>query len=69
MIRKLKQTRVGKILYRVSRTSIGGPLRALSRLVQHGTSQLAHLSRSHHQHNQKQIDILARFEIETRQSQ
>jgi len=69
MIKKLKQSKFGKALYRLSRSPLGAPLRRLARLAQHERVQLTHLSRAHRQHNQKQTDVLGRFETQTGPSQ
>ncbi|MCG7625985.1 hypothetical protein [Epibacterium sp. Ofav1-8] len=65
MIAKLKQTALGKLLYRLSRSTAGRPLAGLAALLQHEAIQLAHLKPAHRRHNQTQCDILAQFEAES----
>jgi hypothetical protein len=66
MIAKLKQTALGKSLYRLSRSRFGTPLAWLAGLLQHEILQPAHLHPGNRAHNQKQMDILARFEAQKR---
>ena len=62
MIAKLKTTAFGKAIYRLTRSRLGAPLQVLSKAAQHEALQLEHLQSAHRSHNQKQIDILSRFE-------
>lgn len=64
MLRKLKQTHFGKALYRLSRTSLGAPLRGLARLLQHDALDPAHLYMRNRAHNRRQREILSRFEAD-----
>lgn len=64
MLRKLKQTHFGKVLYRLSRTSLGVPLRWAAVLLQHEALDPAHLSARNRAHNRRQTEILSRFEAE-----
>lgn len=66
MIAKLKNTALGRILYRLSRSSFGAPLRHISRLLQSGQGHLSHLRPAHLAHNRAQIQTLSRFEAWTR---
>ena len=66
MIAKLKKTALGKILYRLSRSSFGAPLRRLSRLLQSEQMNLSHLRPAHRAHNRAQVLTLSRFETRTR---
>jgi len=68
MIAKLKQTALGKGLYRLSRSPFGRPLAGIALLLQHDAIQPAHLKPVHRHHNQKQIDILSRFEEQSGKS-
>ncbi|TNJ40939.1 hypothetical protein [Phaeobacter sp. B1627] len=62
MIAKLKQTAFGKTLYRLSRSSFGGPLRWSAAALQNEAIQPAHLAPANRRHNRTQAAILARFE-------
>lgn len=66
MIAKLKNTALGKMLYRLSRSSFGAPLHQISRLLQSGQGHLSHLHPAHLAHNRAQIQTLSRFETRTR---
>lgn len=66
MIRKLKKTRLGKTLYRLSRKPGGAPLRKVAKVAQSEAFQTEHLSVEHQRHNRDQLRILAKFEKETR---
>lgn len=66
MLQRLKQSRLGKVLYRLSRSSFGSPLRLLARLVQHERLNPSHLAWRNRRHNRQQMQILARFEAKTR---
>lgn len=63
MIGWLKKTILGKVLYRLSHSSLGMPLRHLAALLQHEAIQPAHLVPSNRRNNQEQIRILTEFDI------
>jgi len=65
MIAKLKKTALGELVYRLSRSALGWPLRRLSIWLQSEAFQLEHLSSVNRKHNQTQIAILEQFETET----
>lgn len=69
MIAKVKKTALGRAIYKLSRSRLGTPLQILSRTVQHKALKLEHLQSAHRSHNQKQLDILARFEAQIAPSQ
>ena len=63
MISKLKKTRLGQTIYKISRSGpLGWPVLILSRAMQAETVHLAHLKPSHRKHNARQSEILASFE-------
>ncbi len=62
MIAKLKKTALGQLLYRVSRTQVGTPLRYMADMLKNNQNQRAHSLPQHKKHNQRQMDILAAFE-------
>ncbi|MFP3385588.1 hypothetical protein [Tritonibacter sp. SIMBA_163] len=68
MIAKLKQSAFGKILYRLSRSIFGRPLRRLSTWLQSESTQMVHMSAKNRQHNREQVEILERFETEIREA-
>ncbi|MEL0439193.1 hypothetical protein [Phycobacter sp. K97] len=66
MLQRLKQSGLGKVLYRLSRSPFGGPLRFLAGLVQHERLDPSHFAARNRRHNRQQMQILARFEAKTR---
>jgi len=66
MIAKLKNTALGKMLYRLSRSSFGAPLHHISRLLHSGLGHLSHLHPANRAHNRAQTQTLSRFETRTR---
>lgn len=63
MIDRLKRTRLGKLIYRLSRRPVvGWPLRMLARFVQSEAFQPAHLVPANIAHNQNARAALKRFE-------
>jgi hypothetical protein len=63
-VKKFKQTKLAKRLYRASNTTLGAPLKGLARLTQAEALQARHYVRANIRHNRSQVEILARFETE-----
>ncbi|EBA14555.1 hypothetical protein RSK20926_01132 [Roseobacter sp. SK209-2-6] len=64
MLQKLKQSSFGKLLYRLSRSSLGAPLRHLAQALQHEALNPAHLSARNRAHNKAQMQILKAFKAQ-----
>lgn len=62
MLKKLKHSRFGIFLYRLSRSPYGAPLRWVAKGVQAVARDVTHLSRGNRSHNTTQRDILRAFE-------
>jgi hypothetical protein len=66
MLTRLKKTRAGRFLQRLSRRRlIGAPLRRLAWALRQDWSNPAYWSAANRRHNRDQIAILARFQAET----
>jgi hypothetical protein len=65
MLRKLKQSRFGKLLYRMSCLRAGRPLRWVANWVESGAELTVHLKPENLRHNRDRSRTLTAFEQKT----
>lgn len=64
MLQRLKQSSFGKLLYRMSRSAFGAPLRNLAQVLQHEALNPVHLASKNRTHNKTQIETLELFNLQ-----
>lgn len=65
MIQKLKNSRLGKSLYRLSRQPGGSSLRKAAQVMQSEKMNTTHMMPANKAHNKRQQDVLQAFEQQT----